>query len=879
MREGGIFRMRPDASELEIYARGVRNVLDVAMNSEDELFVYDNDDHTKAWKVKLVHVVEGGYYGFPWDFKPSRPYTLGALHEFPGGAPTGVLAYTEDALPPEDQGAVVLCDWGNRTVQRARLAREGATYRLKSLVDLIPSGPADFRPVGITVSPDGASFYITDWNFAGWKQKKEAGRLFKLTWTGPSLAKPKPAWYLPLALGERGEVPLVELLAGLSHPSRSVRLTAQRRIAELGTSAIRPLLGLAADPSAAAYARRHALWAIDAIDQGRSARSTLLAALRDPALRIPAIRQLGLRRVKEAAGPLAGLLSDPAADVRFQAATALGRIADPVVLRELQAALADPDALVRYGAFTALHRIGLENPTAWAVIGRGLRDGSALVRDGTLYSMRETYEEPVVSALALFVRDLREPAESRAAALPVLTELERKPPPWDGRWWRNGPYAFLEDHPTIGPRMDKTLEWPGTVLVREALRQAQEDPSPLVRAAAVARPPLPPPIPKGTPEVKRPPPKTVLPGVPPEAYASFALLHPGDPIRGRSVFLDAKAVGCTRCHRVEGQGGDLGPDLSGVGSKYDRAFLIESILYPSRQIAEGFAQTLVRMRDGQVVTGLLRGETPEELSLVDSEGRLHVLRTQEIERRKLSDQSLMPENLQAALTLQDFADLVAFLGSLQETDGFVPLLNGKDLSGWQKDPANQGHWTAKEGGTLFYDGRGRDLWTEKSYSNFVLKADWRFPPVEAGGKPPVEKDAPVILPDGSLSDRTQKVLDAGDSGIFLRGSPKSQVNIWCWPIGSGEIYGYRTDRSLSAEVRAGATPKQCADHPPGQWNHFVITLKGERITVLLNEKTVIDDARLPGVPAKGPIGLQHPGNPLTVDMPVEFKNLLIRELP
>jgi hypothetical protein len=105
------------------------------------------------------------------------------------------------------------------------------------------------------------------------------------------------------------------------------------------------------------------------------------------------------------------------------------------------------------------------------------------------------------------------------------------------------------------------------------------------------------------------------------------------------------------------------------------------------------------------------------------------------------------------------------------------------------------------------------------------------------------------------------------------------VNIWCWPIGSGEIYGFRTDAKLSPEVRAGATPRVRADRPPGEWNHFVITMKGDRITVILNDQTVIDDARLPGVPAKGPIGLQHPGNPLTRDMPLEFKNLLLKELP
>ena len=114
--------------------------------------------------------------------------------------------------------------------------------------------------------------------------------------------------------------------------------------------------------------------------------------------------------------------------------------------------------------------------------------------------------------------------------------------------------------------------------------------------------------------------------------------------------------------------------------------------------------------------------------------------------------------------------------------------------------------------------------------------------------------------------------DAGDSGIYLRGNDKSQVNIWCWPVGSGEVYGYRTDASQPAQVRAGVTPKLRADRPPGQWNRFVITMKGDRLTVVLNGKTVIEEAQLPGIPAKGPIALQHHGDP------VQFANLYIREL-
>jgi hypothetical protein len=137
----------------------------------------------------------------------------------------------------------------------------------------------------------------------------------------------------------------------------------------------------------------------------------------------------------------------------------------------------------------------------------------------------------------------------------------------------------------------------------------------------------------------------------------------------------------------------------------------------------------------------------------------------------------------------------------------------------------------------------------------------------------------VLLPNGDEATqpdgtpRLEEVPDAGDSGIYLRGSSKSQVNMWCWPAGSGEVYGYRTDRSLAPEIRAAVTPKSKADRPIGQWNRFIITMRGDRLTVNLNGETVMDRAQLPGVPARGPIALQHHGDP------IEFGNLFIRELP
>lgn len=127
------------------------------------------------------------------------------------------------------------------------------------------------------------------------------------------------------------------------------------------------------------------------------------------------------------------------------------------------------------------------------------------------------------------------------------------------------------------------------------------------------------------------------------------------------------------------------------------------------------------------------------------------------------------------------------------------------------------------------------------------------------------------------------VIPDSDSGIYLRGSSKSQVNIWCWPIGSGEVYGYRMDQNMSAEVRKGVTPIVNADHNIGEWNTFRIEVVGNFLTVDLNGQRVLDKAELPGLPEKGAIALQHHGNKIDGEWAgppslVQFKNIRIAEL-
>jgi hypothetical protein len=220
-------------------------------------------------------------------------------------------------------------------------------------------------------------------------------------------------------------------------------------------------------------------------------------------------------------------------------------------------------------------------------------------------------------------------------------------------------------------------------------------------------------------------------------------------------------------------------------------------------------------------------------------------------------------------------------------EGYVSLFNGKDFTGWKIPAGDNGHWKILNG-VIDYDAQseakdGKDLWTEKSYKDFELLVEWRIT-----STPYKNPGVPIVLPSGlHKKDENGKpitiVVPDSDSGLYLRGSSKSQVNIWCWPIGSGEVYGYRMDDKMPPEVRRGVTPTTNADKDIGEWNQFKITMKGDRLTVELNGITVISNAQLPGIPESGPIALQHHGakrNGEWVSPPslVQFRNIMIREL-
>ncbi len=198
--------------------------------------------------------------------------------------------------------------------------------------------------------------------------------------------------------------------------------------------------------------------------------------------------------------------------------------------------------------------------------------------------------------------------------------------------------------------------------------------------------------------------------------------------------------------------------------------------------------------------------------------------------------------------------------------GYVALFDGSDLDGWKglvespparakmspeelaakqkaADERMRAHWTVEDG-ALVYDGKGQSLCTAKDYGDFELLVDW-------------------------------KILERGDSGIYLRGSP--QVQIWdpdvsapVKGIGSGGLFNNKDNPSR---------PSAGADRPVGEWNTFKIRMVGDKVSVWLNDKLVVDDVVLENywerdkpIYSTGQIELQHHGNTLY------FKNIFLKEL-
>ncbi len=173
----------------------------------------------------------------------------------------------------------------------------------------------------------------------------------------------------------------------------------------------------------------------------------------------------------------------------------------------------------------------------------------------------------------------------------------------------------------------------------------------------------------------------------------------GNPEAGRNVFFRAassEGVACGSCHRVQGQGRWVGPDLSTIGTKYGKDELIRSILYPSAAIGYNAKTHVLAMTDGRVLSGLVVEESPDRIILKTAEGKRETVSPKDVEDHKISEVSLMPEGLVASMTDREFVDLVAYLSTLRrpvsivgqyQAIGPLPLVEGGPLPSPKTTPS------------------------------------------------------------------------------------------------------------------------------------------------------------------------------------------------
>ncbi len=242
----------------------------------------------------------------------------------------------------------------------------------------------------------------------------------------------------------------------------------------------------------------------------------------------------------------------------------------------------------------------------------------------------------------------------------------------------------------------------------------------------------------------------------------------GDAGRGREVFFRTGTNSCGGCHRVQGRGQWVGPDLSTIGVKYGRDELIRSILNPSAAIGYNFRSVVAAMADGRVITGLLVEETADRLVLKTANGERITLPINSIEERRTSDVSLMPEGLAQSLNERELVDLLVYLTTLKHPVSIVgqyhvvgPLAQTGNEP--QINPAS-----AVDLDATLDDGAGHKLSWRRNDANAEGRVDLS---TLSGAKPGAVLYAytPIVSP---TAQKATLVLDTpADVAVWLNGKP------------------------------------------------------------------------------------------------------------
>jgi putative membrane-bound dehydrogenase-like protein len=402
--EGALLRCNPDGSEFEVFARGLRNVQEIAFDDYGNIFGVDNDADMKGEKERLLFIPEGSDHGWrayyqyrgakynPWMAEriafpdgEDRPASilppLALYHDGPSG-----FAYNPGtALNDFYRGHFFLTQFPAGKINAFKLEPDGAGFKMTG--DHLMAGGTPF--VGCNFGPDGA-LYVADWQ--GGYPLKEKGAVWKID--DPKEAGSAVRKEVAAMLKEgTAKVADEELIRRLAHPDQRVRLDAQWELAKrskLWSSSPSGYLARVFKADSL-IAKVHALWLLSQIKYFDGALFAELAKDPNPELRAQTAKWAG-----ECGPPvpdLASLLADPSARVRYHAAMAVGRLRANLLLPAVVRMIEDNagrDPMLRHAGQYALRRAGAGHPDEFLTIAGSK---SAAVRLAAAVALRDIVQD------------------------------------------------------------------------------------------------------------------------------------------------------------------------------------------------------------------------------------------------------------------------------------------------------------------------------------------------------------------------------------------------------------------------------------------------------------------------------------------------------